>query len=176
MLPITNITNIQRCQELLRGMMETEPGRTYEFNADWIRKAGWKVVPVEDTCHFAPIEITTIVSALKGAGYDRCFAVASESVDPDPSCYHLEVSEKDFLEFNKECGPFRFVLVDETRSWVISCNEWYNLFAGKTDLLESLLGEPIDQARQEFAEFASVLANENPDEPLVRVAERYAAV
>jgi hypothetical protein len=37
------------------------------------------------------------------------------------------------------------------------------MFAGRTDLLEALLGGPIEQARREFLEFASVLAEGNAD-------------
>lgn len=167
---------IQRCESLLRGMMETEAGRTYEFDVSWIRERAWKVVPVEDACHFAPVEIAAIVSTLQSTGHTECFAVASESVDPAPTCYRLSVSEEALLDFNSECGALRYVLTDANRSWAISCNEWYNLFAGGPDLLEGLLGEPIDQARQEFLEFASLLAKGNPNGPLMRVAKHYAAL
>jgi hypothetical protein len=175
MQPIIDGPEIKSCQALLCGMMETEAGRTFEFDVGWIRKSAWKVVPVEDTCHFAPAEITTIVSALQSTGYAECFAIASESVDPAPACFRLSVSEEAFREFNSECGALRYVVTDANRSWAISCNEWYNLFACKPDLLESLLGEPIDQARQEFLEFASLMAKGNADEPFMRIAERYAA-
>ncbi len=176
MLSIRDAADVKRCQELLSGMMEAEPGRTYEFSADWVRKASWKVVPVEDTCHFAPVEIATIVQALKAAGYHACFAIASESVDPAPSCYRLAISEEELRAFNEKCGPFRYVLTDENRSWAVSCNEWYNLFAGKQNLVEALLGESIDQARTEFLKFVLLMAKGDPNEPLKRVAERYAAL
>jgi hypothetical protein len=68
------------------------------------------------------------------------------------------------------------VLLPEDRSWAISCNEWYNLFGAKPELLEALLGEPIKLARREFAEFATALARGNADETLLRVAEHYATI
>lgn len=176
MQPITDPIAIERCRDLLRRMMENQSTRTYDFDVGWVRSRGWKVVPVEDTGHFAPVEIAVIVPALREVGYMECFAIASEPTDPAPSCYRVPVTEEGLHDFNSECGYLRYVLTDENRSWAISCNEWYNLFAAKPDLLERLLGAPIDQARQEFAQFASMLARGNPDEPLVRVAERYAAV
>jgi hypothetical protein len=75
-----------------------------------------------------------------------------------PTCYGLSVDETDFRELNRQLGPFRFVLTDENHSWAISCNEWYNLFGAKPELLEGLLGKPVEQVRQEFQEFASLLA------------------
>jgi hypothetical protein len=102
--------------------------------------------------------------------------IASEPVDPAPSCYRLAISEEDLIDFNRECGPFRYVLTDAERLWAISCNEWYNLFGAKPDLVEALLGEPIAEAREEFLAFASLMAKADPDEPLMQVAHRYAAL
>jgi hypothetical protein len=155
-------------------MMEAESGRTYDFDTEWVRKAGWAVVPVEDTCHFAPIEVETICRVLRSANYQECLAIASEPVDPAPSCYRLPITKEGLLAFNRECGPFRYVLTDENRLWAISCNEWYNLFAAKRELLEALLGQTIEEARQEFVEFASLMGKGNTDEPLMQVARHYA--
>jgi hypothetical protein len=58
----------------------------------------------------------------------------------------------------------------------ISCNERYNLFAGKPELVRALLGKPTEQARQEFLEFASLLTKSKEDEPLLQVAKHYATL
>jgi len=42
--------------------------------------------------------------------------------------------------------------------------------------VSSLLGKTIEMARKEFLEFASLLAQGNPDESLIRVAEHYASL
>ncbi len=89
-----------------------------------------------------------------------------------PDCYALRISEEDFREFNRELGPFRFLMMDEQRSWAISCTEWYNLFAGHPELVESMLGKTVDQAQQEYLAFALEIATQ-PDEPLVKMAEHY---
>ena len=170
MRPVIDNAEIQQCYRLLNPMMRAEPGRTYEFDNEWVQKRGWQVVPSEDTCHFAYTEILAIVGALRSAGYNECLVIASEPVDPSPSCYRLTLSEEDFLEFNAECGPFRFVLTDDTVSWAISCNEWYNLFAGKADLVEALLGKTIARAREEFLVYASLVEQGDPNGPLMRVA------
>jgi len=175
MKPITEKTQVEHYQELVREMTHADAHRGYEFNDEWVQRRGWKVVPVEDTCHFAAEEIATLVPVLRGAGYSECVAVATEPLDPAPACYRLSISEEDLREFNKECGPFRYLLTSEDRTWAISCNEWYNLFAGKPELLESMLGKPISEAREEYLSFATALAKE-PDEPLLRVAKHYAAL
>jgi len=131
MKPITETTQVEHYQELVREMTHADAHRGYEFNDEWVQRRGWKVVPVEDTCHFAAEEIATLVPVLRGAGYSECVAVATEPLDPAPACYRLSISEEDLREFNKECGPFRYLLTSEDRTWAISCNEWYNLFAGK---------------------------------------------
>lgn len=129
-----------------------------------------------------------LVSRLKGAGYTRCVAVfnepgciqhlpvvVSEPPGDMPTCYFLSVDEDNFLQFHRELGPFRFLLTTDDRSWAISCTEWYNLFAGEQGLIEALLGKSIEQARQEFLEFASLIAKGSPDDPLMQVVKRYAA-
>ena len=188
MSPITEAIQVEHYRKLVREMMLAQKGKEYEFDSEWVSRHGWKVVPVESAMRLDKDEIPTLVSALKGAGYTRCVAVVTEAgytqpVGPDnallgnsPTCYLLSIEEADFQEFNRELGPFRSVLTDEGRSWAISCNEWYNLFGGRPDLLEALLGEPIEQARQEFFEFASSMAKGDPEEPLMQVAERYAAL
>ncbi len=109
----------------------------YEFSTEWIREHGWKVVPVEDGNHFAPQDIAALVPAMKKAGYSECFAVASEPLGDLSACYRLLITEEDFRNFNAECGLFRYIVMDEARSWAISCNEWYNLFAADPALLEA---------------------------------------
>lgn len=188
MNPITDPKQVEHYRRLVREMMLAEKGKEYEFAPEWISKHGWKVVPVESAARLHKDEIPRIVSALMRAGYTRCAAVVTEAgflqpIAPEterlgdsPTCYLLSIEEPEFHEFNLELGPFRSVLTDEARSWAISCNEWYNLFGGPPEVLEALLGEPIEQARKEFFEFASLLAKGDPDEPLMRVAEHYAAL
>jgi len=174
MKPIVEESQIGHYQAIVKEMTPSD-GLPYQFSDDWIRKHGWKVVPVEDNCHFSPEGITVLVAALRNAGYSECFAVATEPLDPSPACYQLSVSEADLLEFNKECGPFRYLLTSEDRTWGISCNEWYNLFAGPPELLEAMLGKPVEDARAEYLSFATAIAKE-PDEPLLQVARHYAGL
>jgi len=190
MKPITDPARVERYGALLREMMLTEKGRECEFNPDWVRGHGWGIVPVESGMRLADDAIPQLVSALKGAGYTECFAafnepgyvqrlplnVASEPPSDMATCHLLSVDEAEFREFNRVLGPFRSVLTTEDRSWAISCNEWYNLFGAKSKLLEALLGKPIEEARREFFDFASLLAQGKPDEPLLQVARRYAAL
>jgi hypothetical protein len=190
MKPITDPTRIEHYGRLLREVMLTEEGRECEFNPDWVRQHGWKVVPVESAMRLPGEDIPGLVSALKGADYTECLAVfnepgyiqrlplviASEPPSDTSTCHLLLVDEVEFREFNRELGPFRCVLTTEDRSWAISCNEWYNLFGAKPKLLEALLGKPIEQARQEFQQFASLLAKGKADEPLLQVAKLYAGL
>jgi hypothetical protein len=134
------------------------------------------VVPVEDGNHFRGWEIDRIVPALQDAGYFDCVAVATEPVGLLPSCFQLALTPDDFREFNSECGQLRFLLTEETRSWAISCRELYNLFAGEQSIVEAMLGVPIEEARKRFLAFAEPLALGNPDHPLLKAAQLYAAL
>ena len=172
-MPITEPEEVERYHALIRPMMRDEIHREYEFSAKWIRDHRWKVVPVEEGGRFNPEQRNAIISALSTAGFTECLAIATESLGEMPTCYRVPIDESGFQDFNRECGIFRFVLTDEKRSWAISCNEWYNLYAGEPELVEAMLGKSIEQARSEFFEFALLLAKP-PDDALVQVAQRYA--
>jgi hypothetical protein len=188
MSPINDPKQVEHYRELVREMMLPQEGKEYEFDSVWVSSRGWKVVPVESAVRLPKDDIPRLVSVLAGAGYTRCIAVTNEAgytrplgpgnqlLGDIPTCYLLSVEEADFREFNRQLGPFRSVLTSQDRDWAISCNEWYNLFAGKRDLVEALLGKAIGQARTEFLEFASLLAKGNTDEPLMRTAQHYAAL
>lgn len=146
-----------------------------QFRSEWVHDKGWRVVPVETGMSFSEDDIKNIVSGLKGFGCSECFAIATEALEPLPMCYSLEVTEEDFREFNRECGLFWFLITDDQRSWAISCNNTYNLFAGEPELLEAVLGKSIEDARAEYLSFATSVAKE-PDEPMLQVARHYAAL
>jgi hypothetical protein len=172
MITITDPNEIARYRALASNMMEDR----IQFKTNWLRQKGWKVVPVESGMHFTEGDLSAIVSALRQAGSQQCFALASEDLNPLPSCYELSVDEEDFQEFNKTCGLFWFLIADDNLSWAISCNNTYNLFAASPALLEGILHKSIPAAREEFAAFARELAHENTDYPPLRVAERYARI
>lgn len=171
MRPITDQHENAACQKLLAGLMDG--AKLTDFEGEWVTEQGWKVVPVEDTAHFAPEEIQRLVPALRNAGYSECVAVATEPVAPGPEVYRVPVSEEGFRSFNAECGMLRYLLTVEDRSWAISCAEWFNLFAGPPALLEEMLGKSIEAARAEFMDYARVLATDD-DEPALIAAEHYA--
>lgn len=177
MTPITQPETADRYRRLAAEMMLPRDSDRCEFNPVWIRSQGWKVVPAEQGGgHFVLTEISRIVLALNQAGYDSCIAIATEPLDDQmPDCYALHISEGDFRDFNGELGPFRFLLMGEQRSWAISCTEWYNLFAGPLELVESMMGKTVDQARQDYLAFALEIATQ-PDEPLVKMAEHYCSL
>jgi len=127
---------------------------------------------------------------LRDAGHRECVAVYNEPgyiqnlpaiVATNPpsdmsTCYLLSIDEADFREFNHELGSFRSVLMPEDQSWAISCNEWYNLFGAKPDLVKALLGKSIEQAREEFLAFALSLAHGKTDDLLLKVSKHYSAI
>ncbi len=190
MRPIKDEALVDHYGQLLKEMMLTEKGLEYEFNPAWVRKNGWTVVPVESEMRIPEDDINRIVSGLNHAGYAQCIAVFNEAgyiqrlpaiVDSDPpsdmpTCYVLSVNEQGFQKYNQELGLFRSVLMPDDRSWAISCNETYNLFAGKADLVEALLGKTIPEARQEFMEFATLLAKGDPENPLLKMAVSWASI
>ena len=167
---------VEKYTALAAEMMLPDEYEECKFRPDWILRRGWKVVPVEDGNHFRPWEIDRIIPALLNAGHHECRAIATEPLEPFPSCFQLAISPADFLTFNSECGLFRFLLTDETRSWAISCNELYNLFAGERSLVEAMLGTTIEEARKRFLAFAEPLALGDSEYPMLRVARHYAAL
>lgn len=154
MSPITDPVSVARYARLFGEMMSAQDGEEYEFNAAWVRRRGWKVVPVESMARIPVPDIPKIVTALSLAGYQHCILVFNEPgyirslpvvVPSDPpcglsTCYKISVDQEDFNEVNRVMGPFRFIMSDESRSWAISCNESYNLFAAEPNLLETILG------------------------------------
>jgi hypothetical protein len=175
MRPVTDPVQVRHYQKLAAEMTTQRENEEGEFNPDWVRSQDWKVVPVESGARIPSPEISRLVAALKRTGCVECIAIATEPLGDMPTCYLLSTDEADFRELNQTLGVFRFLITDERRSWAISCNEWYNLFASKPALLEELLGKPIEHARVEYLRFASELA-ESPDEPLLRVAKQYASL
>ncbi|MGH9402273.1 MAG: hypothetical protein ACRD2P_09215 [Terriglobia bacterium] len=175
MNPITDEASVEQYRSMVREMTLAKANREYDIDPEWASARGWKVAPVEDSAHFSPEQISVIVPALKRAGMAECVAVAAEPVDPAPSCYQMVISEDEFTNFNRECGFLRYVLTDGERSWAISCNEWYNLFAGPEKLVEAMIGAPVARGREEFLRFAAGLAKGDPEYPLLKVAQRYAS-
>ncbi len=147
-----------------------------DFDLAWLRRE-WKVVPAKSEYgHFRPEEIERIVQALNLAGYTECLAVATEWLDPLPSCYEVAISSEDFRNFRRECGLLGYLLMDEARSWAISCYGKYKLFAGPAQMLEMLLGTTISVARKEFGEFAKSLDVGLAHAPYTTMASRYSDI
>lgn len=169
MIPIRSKSEIMRLQSLASEITSDE----HELNTAWVRKKGWKVVPVEDGNHFSIEDISSLVEGLRNAGYSEFVAVATEDLGDFPSCYRAAITNESLQSFNQECGLFRYLVMDEARSWAISCNEWYNLFAAEPPLLEAMLGKSIETARREYLNFARQISRE-PDEALMKVATHYA--
>lgn len=174
MKPITDPKQTDGLEKLIRQMLQQQPDAV-DFSADWLTQHAWKGVPMESMGRISPEDIPRIVSALNASGYSQCFAITTEPLGDLPTCYELSVNELEFRELNRQLGLFRFLLTDKDATWAISCNEWYNVFAGRPQMLEALMGKPIEQARQEYFEFATLLAR-HPDEPLLKVARYYAAL
>jgi hypothetical protein len=191
MKPITDETLIELCGSLVREMMESREHQEHLFKSDWVKNQKWKIVAVESAMRLPYEDLPRLVSVLKAAGYSHCLAVFNEPgymrnlplhvVSEPPgdmaTCYQVSLDEHGFQEFNRTLGPFRSVLTTEDRTWAISCSEWYNLFGAPPEFLETLLGKSIKEARQEFFEYASLLATgRNPDESVLRIANHYAAL
>jgi hypothetical protein len=172
MNPIRNAETCKKYQERVKAMMLHQEYLENEFSLDWIRENEWIVVPVERAQHFILEEIVAIVAALIHAGYSECLAIATEPLGPYPACYHLSLSVEDFHSFNCECGLFRYLLTDQSRTWAISCSELYNLFAGPSKLVEAMLGRSIQDAWLEFQNFIDQ-PSVDPDGLLRRSASRY---
>jgi hypothetical protein len=167
--------DVARSRMLVRDMTTLTENRGYDFNPAWLEKQNWVVVPVEDSGHFAEEEIARIVPAVVSTGYPECLAVgALDLPNPMPTCFEFSISTDELRAFNTECGIFRFLLTCPKLSWAISCNEWFNLFAGPPALVEQMVGAPIGQAREEFLDYARMV-EQGSEGPLVVLARQYGA-
>jgi len=174
MKPITDPTLVNRYTRLVDEMLVLKGTYERDFDPAWLRRHGWKVVPAKsEISHFSPEEIERNVPALTSTGFKDCVAVATEVLDPLPACYRLAISKEDFYDFNRECGLLGYLLMDEDRSWSMSCYATYKLLAGPTKTVEALLGKPIAVAREEFLAFARSLDKGLPNTPFSKMASRY---
>jgi hypothetical protein len=166
---------VARLREQVREMATLTDDRGYDFDPTWLEKHDWVVVPVEDTGHFAEEEIEQIVAALTSAGHERCLALgALDLAEPLPSAFELAISVEDLRAFNAECGIFRVLLTSPELAGAISCNEWFNVFAGPAALVQQMIGTTIEKARKDFLEYAKVV-EQGPEGKLVALAHRYGA-
>jgi hypothetical protein len=177
MRPITDSNRADRCVQLADEMLVSKGTYERDFDLAWLQHHEWKVVPVKSEYgHFGPEEIERIVQVLNLAGYTECLAVATEWLDPLPCCYDVAISSEDFRNFHRECGLLGYLLMDEARSWAISCYGKYKLFAGRAQMLEMLLGTAISIAREDFAEFAKSLDGGLAHAPYTTMASRYSDI
>jgi hypothetical protein len=167
MTVIMDQTQIEALQSMVSCM--TEDG--HNISLEWAKQRGWTVVPVEDASHIPEGDIPRIVTALRTAGTEECFAVATEPLGDLPPCYRVQVTKLGFRQFNLELSPFRFLLTDAKQSWAISCTEDYLLFAGDRQLVEAMLPVKICEAREIFSQYAEDLHSENLREIAVRYAQ-----
>ena len=166
---------VARSRLLGRDMTTLTENRGYDFNPAWLEKQNWVVVPVEDSGHFAEEEFARIVPAVVSTGHSECLAVGALDLPSSlPTCFEFSISADELRAFNTECGIFRFLLTCPKLSWAISCNEWFNLFAGPPALVERMVGAPIGQAREEFLDYARVV-EQGSEGPLVVLARQYGA-
>jgi hypothetical protein len=173
--PITDPSRVDRYVKLVDEMLVAKGTYERDFDSKWLRDHGWKVVPVKSEYgHFSPDDIERIVPALNAAGYTECLAVATEPLDPLPTCYDVAISKEDFRYFRQECGLLGYLLMDEAPSWAISFYGTYKLFAGPTRMLEPLLGMTISAARIDFWEFARSLDIGLTHARYTEIASRYA--
>jgi hypothetical protein len=176
MTPLTDRGKLEECLALVRQAIADEAHGdqtlSTDFDVQWIRERGWKVVPVESAARLPDDDIPRLVNVLGEAGSHGCLVVATEDLGPLPRCYVVSLCESDIRELNRTLGLFRFLLVDTAGQWAISCTEWYNLFAARADLLARMLGGSIDEARGTFHRFASEAGGGR----LLAVAQRYAAI
>lgn len=162
-----------RIRALISEMIVPKPDRGYDFNPELTKRRRWCVVPVEDSGHLADEELGHIIPTLNATGCTSCFAIGAPDLPTEfANVYELSFSEEDFEAFNAEFGILRVLMTDADLSWAISCNEWFNLFAGPQSLVEQMLGVPLNVARRDFLAYAG-LVEQGGTEGLIRVARQY---
>lgn len=128
------------------------PARPYDLREGWARERGFEIVPAESAARLPVGDIPRLASAL--AAFASAVAVDTDMPLGAADAFEIQICTGELRELNRRMGVNRVVVINDDGEWVISCNEWYNLFAARPSLLESMLGKSISQARSEFDLFA----------------------
>jgi hypothetical protein len=155
----------------LESKLEHVVEKPWHLKEDWIRKNNWAAVPVEKGRHFEEAEAEATSHALRTIGCTECSAIATEPLGESPNCYRIAATKEGLLAFSRECAGLNFALIDENLSFIILCtSEDYNIVAGPSSFVESVLGLDLNTARKRFRDFASDAIWEGQ---LLATAERY---
>lgn len=173
-MTIERVTDVARVQDLLHLANEATDTPS-DLNLDWLRTKNWVVVPVESAYHFTDSHAALLARAFQKAGCKECFAVATEPAEYTSACYWLPATHNGLLEFSRECGSFNYLLLPADHSSAVLCtSEDFFIIAGPRDFVVGAVGAGIEEARNEFLDFAR--AETWPPvvrEGLLNVYERY---
>jgi hypothetical protein len=163
--------DVVRQLEAMAAQVFDEP---WHLRAAWIIDRGWIVVPVEKGRHFEEDDAARTARAMRGFGYEQCYAVATEPMDDDPHAYSVPATRDGLIDFSRTTAGLNFILIPQDLSFAVLCtSEDYNLYAGSRDFVELALGTDVDSARAQFREIA---ADEWWQGRLLQVSERYEAL
>lgn len=140
---------------------------TYLVHMDWLAKKERVAVVVESAMHLHEDYARDFTSAIKAAGHDRCYAMATEDVGDEVRHWEVPATTEGLLEFSKETSMFNFALVPEDGSFVILCTvDDYIIVAGESKFVEKAVGGDIAAARAGFRKFIF-------DKRHTEIADRY---
>jgi hypothetical protein len=143
----------------------------WDLDTEQIARAGWVAVPAEKGRHVEEEEAPALARAMRDAGHEYVYAVATEPMGEHPSAYRVGATAAGLLKFSDECFGLNFVLVPADASFAVLCTtEDYNLYAGPADFVRRALGTEIEAARAAFREYAS---HEWWEGHMLEVARRY---
>jgi hypothetical protein len=114
MIAITNPDEIQKYTNQMEEMTVLGPTNDRVFADSWLQSRGW----------------TVVTEALGSTRPPDCIAVATENLEPLPSCYRFILSEAELEDFNNKCAGFRYMIMDDPRTWAITCTTFFKLYAG----------------------------------------------
>jgi hypothetical protein len=127
-----------------------------DFKTEWLVRNNWAAVPVEGAMHFNEEDAHRLSEAIQAAGFDECFAIATEALENFPSCLRVGTSSLGLLAFSRECAHFYFLLTPKTREFGILCTvDDYYVVAGPRSFVNRAVCSSLDEARSSFLEFAS---------------------
>jgi hypothetical protein len=131
MIAITNPDEIQKYTNQMEEMTVLGPTNDRVFADSLLQSRGWTVVGSDSEYgHLSPAEIRIITEALGSTRPPDCIAVATENLEPLPSCYRFILSEAELEDFNNKCAGFRYMIMDDPRTWAITCTTFFKLYAG----------------------------------------------
>lgn len=145
--PVTDLATTRRLDDLIHERID----EGYLVKKDWLARLGYTAVVLDSAMHLDQDYADQFAGAVAAAGYQRCYAVATEPIEGAVRHYELPATPKGLLQFSEKTFMHNFALLPEDGRFVILCTvDDYIIVAGERCFVEKACGGDIAAARAGF--------------------------